>query len=70
MKSLIDLKPGAQVKLVVSMTDRPMTVTQRRTGDDGRLQLKVKQHWYHADTGNAVDGSAAYITCIEAGTSR
>lgn len=65
MKSLVDLTPGSLVKLVVSMTGRPMTITQSRTGDGGRLQFMVKQKWYYADTGNAVNGSAAYITAIE-----
>lgn len=65
MKSLIDLKPGATVKLVISMVGKPMTVKNRITDAEGRIELLVGQKWYYADTGNAVNGSLAYITAIE-----
>jgi len=65
MKSLLDLKCGDQVKLVVSMVGRSMTVKKRITDPEGRVQLFIGQNWYYADTGNAVNKSLAYITAIE-----
>jgi len=59
---MTNLQIGDTVKLVLCMLGTLQVVQNRITDAEGRIELLIKGKWYFADTGNAVNGSLAYIT--------
>ena len=58
---MTNLQIGDTVKLVLCMLGTLQVVQNRVTDEAGRIELLIEGKWYYADTGNAVNGSLAYI---------
>lgn len=59
---MTNLKVGDTVKLVLRLVGTLQTVQRVVMDAEGRIELLVEGKWYFAETGNAVNGSLAYIT--------